>query len=193
MNEEILERFFDAVRCERIRQDVKWGEQNHADGTGGPVFQGLADAARKRCDEEFRAGRGNWRLILEEEIAEAFAESDPTKLVTELKQCAAVIAAWVEKIQRGGVPIEPRVCIECDGPENYHTNRHAFRPKDLVVGERYQSRDLPVGSRIRLPDDASGFPEFEKKTHDENDRSWWVLKRLPTPVESSQLTLPTIE
>lgn len=190
MNHESLEAFFDAVEDERKRQDLKWGEQNHADGTGGPVFRGLADAARKRCDDEFRAGRGSYRLILEEEIAEAFAEDDPAKLKTELTQCAAVIAAWIEKLDRGGKPEPVPLCVECDGPKNFHTGRHDFRPKDFKVGDTMQLRDLPVGSRWHFPD--KRFPEFEKVAAD-SSRTSVVYLREPIAVESSQLALPTIE
>jgi hypothetical protein len=41
-----------------------------------------------------------WADILEEEIAEALAESDPVKLRAELVQSGAVIVAWIEAIDR---------------------------------------------------------------------------------------------
>ena len=86
---------------ERVRQDAKWGEQNHPDGTG-PTMTSLnrAEQARHACDYAHRNGTGTWRHILEEEVAEAFAESDPNRLREELVQVAAVAAAWVECIDR---------------------------------------------------------------------------------------------
>lgn len=84
------------VQFERHRQHFKWGEQDHPDGTGSPS-QGLeALRAQRACDAAFRIGIGTYRHILEEEVREAFAESDQLKLRTELVQVGAVAAAWVE-------------------------------------------------------------------------------------------------
>jgi hypothetical protein len=89
------------IVAERARQDVQWGEQNHPDGTGVYGMQVLdADAMRNACKTAFAEGRGTWRHILSEEIGEAYAESDPAKLRVELLQAGAVIAAWVEAIDR---------------------------------------------------------------------------------------------
>lgn len=89
------------VVLERFRQDAKWGEQNHPDGTG-PTIPTLnaAEQARHECDYAHRNGTGTWRHILAEEVAEAFAESDPARLREELLQVAAVAVAWVEAIDR---------------------------------------------------------------------------------------------
>ena len=88
------------VQAERHRQDAKWGEQNHPDGTGQVVDIEYADDVKAACDANHRAGIGTFRDILEEEVAEAFAESDPAKLRAELLQVAAVAVAWVEAIDR---------------------------------------------------------------------------------------------
>jgi hypothetical protein len=85
---------------ERDRQDAKWGEQNHKDGTGGRGSDVQAQALRKLCDERFAKGEGAWTDILMEEIAEAWAEEDPARLRAELIQVAAVAVAWVECIDR---------------------------------------------------------------------------------------------
>jgi hypothetical protein len=91
----------DEVAQERLRQVDKWGHQDHPDGTR-PTIPSLnaAEHAKQACDYAFRHGIGTWRHILEEEVAEAFAESDPAKLRAELIQVAAVAAAWVESIDR---------------------------------------------------------------------------------------------
>lgn len=97
------------VSRERARQEVKWGEQNHPDGTGpdmlivssrAPSNAVLRDAARARCDRMHARGRGTYEQILTEEVLEAYAEDDPAKLRAELVQVAAVAVAWVEKIDR---------------------------------------------------------------------------------------------
>jgi hypothetical protein len=91
------------VATERAAQDAKWGEQNHPDGTGGPVMRSEADAMRGRC--QFLADHGgvDWRAIILEEVYEALAEEDSAKLRTELIQVAAVATAWIEAIDRRGV------------------------------------------------------------------------------------------
>lgn len=100
------------VAAERDRQDRKWGEQNHPNGTGPDQHilgnppphitnAELAEAARRRTQ---RFTDGPWTLtyeaILTEEVCEAYAEEDPAKLRAELIQVAAVAVAWVEKIDR---------------------------------------------------------------------------------------------
>lgn len=96
------------VMSERYRQDAKWGEQNHPDGTGYDVpltfgascMGGLADVARRVCQRRASEGKVTYLDILFEEVAEAFAEDDPAKLRGELVQVAAVAVAWVEAIDR---------------------------------------------------------------------------------------------
>jgi hypothetical protein len=85
---------------ERILQHAKWGEQNHPDGTGSDLDVAVAHDARKTCQTKARQGRVTWQDILEEEVCEAYAESDPVKLRAELVQVAAVAVAWAEKIDR---------------------------------------------------------------------------------------------
>ena len=90
--------FVNDVDAERQRQLAKWGEQHHPDGTGSIYHIDQADRVRRKVDEAAAAGQQTWANILAEEVAEAFAESDPTKLRTELLQCAAVIQAWIADI-----------------------------------------------------------------------------------------------
>ena len=87
------------VAAERQRQDERWGEQNHPDGTG-PQFGVVAEEMRKACDAAFSVGVGTWMDILTEEFYEACAESDPAALREELIQVAAVATAWAEAIDR---------------------------------------------------------------------------------------------
>ncbi|MCH5677848.1 hypothetical protein [Streptomyces gilvus] len=88
------------VLAERGRQDERWNEQNHPDGTGNKTQQEQADMARKWCQDAFGSGYGTWADILAEEVAEASAERDPAKLRAELVQVAAVAVAWIEAIDR---------------------------------------------------------------------------------------------
>lgn len=105
------------IARERIAQDAKFGEQNHEDGTGVVAWphmvlpalgwsktdtpaQHAAHLARMSCQHAAKQGKTTWLGIALEEIAEAFAETDPIKLRAELIQVAAVAVAWVEHIDR---------------------------------------------------------------------------------------------
>lgn len=88
------------VLWEREQQDIRWGEQNHPDGTYQEVFEYEAALAKQRCADAVRISVLTWQLILAEEVAEAFAESDPVKLREELIQVAAVATCWIEAIDR---------------------------------------------------------------------------------------------
>mgnify|MGYP001614295790 CR=1 FL=1 len=94
------------VHAERVRQDAKWDEQNHPNGTGEGRLSDLtyrnttAHAAKGLVDGMAKSGRLTYAAILYEEFAEAMEEVDPTRLRAELVQVAAVAVAWVEKIDR---------------------------------------------------------------------------------------------
>ena len=92
------------VQAERTRQDTKWGEQNHPDGTGNKSQQDRAEFARRWCESAFGSGYGTWADVLTEEVAEAGAERDPAKLRAELVQVAAVAVAWIAAIDRRAAP-----------------------------------------------------------------------------------------
>ena len=99
---------------ERIRQDQKWGQQDHPDlhpffgpNTGKWVSFLLdvptANEARNMCEAGFSRGRGDWAHVLLEEVAEAFdaiGQEDTEHLREELVQVAAVAVAWVEALDR---------------------------------------------------------------------------------------------
>jgi hypothetical protein len=87
------------VGAERRRQLDKWGVQHRPDGTGGNLTARAATAKSAcRFAEKHTAGGASWHLVLAEEVAEAFAETDPAQLRAELVQVAAVAAAWIEDI-----------------------------------------------------------------------------------------------
>ncbi|WP_329583717.1 NUDIX hydrolase [Streptomyces sp. NBC_01361] len=89
---------------ERQRQLDKFGDQHHPNGTGLNYQRSLANEEREVCDAAFRNGRGTWRHILAEEVAEAFAEKDPANLRAELVQVSAVCAAWIADIDSRPTP-----------------------------------------------------------------------------------------
>lgn len=108
---ETVSKVLGEVSEERVRQQIKWGEQNHPNGTGPyalPALSagrhryavGLARWAKATTDAASERGAVTYADILTEEWAEAMAESDPARLRAELIQVAAVAAAWVEKIDR---------------------------------------------------------------------------------------------
>lgn len=88
------------VYDERARQDARWGEQNHPDGTGGRHATVMANTLRIACDNAGERGAKTWAHVLTEEVGEALAESDPDKLRAELVQVCAVAANWIESIDR---------------------------------------------------------------------------------------------
>lgn len=113
------------VAGERARQNAKWGEQNHPNGTGPEGlllddvsdprhgirrFKALRNDAIVQTDLRATDGTLTFADIFVEEVFEALAEEDPAKLRAELIQCAAVAVAWAEKIDReanaGTIPAE---------------------------------------------------------------------------------------
>ncbi|MFF4417046.1 hypothetical protein ACFYY8_31380 [Streptosporangium sp. NPDC001559] len=88
------------VRAELARQDARWGEQNHPDGTGHPGDDRRANEARQMTQSMADLGDVSWRDILYEEVLEAFAETDPYKLLDELTQVEAVARQWRLAIRR---------------------------------------------------------------------------------------------
>lgn len=86
------------VGDERIRQRERYGQQRHPDGTGLPGDQFACVRAQVACDRATDERRLTWRHILEEEVCEAFAETDPELLRAELIQVAAVAVQWIEAL-----------------------------------------------------------------------------------------------
>lgn len=92
----------DNVVAERERQDAKWGQQNHRNGTGYN-FENARESYRNACQTAFTEGVGTWADVWLEEVFEALAETNPEKLREELIQAAAVAVAWVEAIDRRAI------------------------------------------------------------------------------------------
>lgn len=88
------------VYVERSKQDDRWGEQNHPDGTGRDQDYLLAESCKILNDHKAERGTLTFRDILDEEVREVFAETDPERIREELVQVAAVAVAWVEALDR---------------------------------------------------------------------------------------------
>jgi hypothetical protein len=101
--------------------------------------------------------------VLNEEVAEAFAESDPAKLRAELLQVAAVCAAWIYDIDTRP---HSMICAHCGEPipvSNTHT-WHGPVPApgqpECTVPRYHLGRDYPecrvaggndeTGERVQL-------------------------------------------
>ena len=95
MTSQMFDTVIELVRTERIRQDAKWGEQNH----DAPL----------------------WKLILDEElgeVAKSYLEKDYINYIVELLQSAAVITAWAEAEYRRMTPDQMDQVIEAMKPKD---------------------------------------------------------------------------
>lgn len=113
------EDIYAAIEAERLRQDAKWGEQNHPDvdrvlteRAGGCSRARMAEEygiptpsrAKAECDGAASVGQCTWAHILVEELAELVEAATlaqqgrgPEEDVdTELVQAIAVLVAWRE-------------------------------------------------------------------------------------------------
>jgi hypothetical protein len=165
------------VGYERLRQELKWGQQNHPDlPPDAPenvlpstwLYVPTADDARAMCQGAFAQHRGSYAHILLEEVCEAFDDArDPHKLRAELVQVAAVAVAWIEKIdrhdphaelrrrERNGWAIEAnRGTVEepkwerIEGPAKFTCEAHLYRAVPTA-----KSIDAAAASRTFLPSD----------------------------------------
>lgn len=121
------------IADERQRQDAKWGEQNHPsldivllNRPGGCTPERMAEQyeipsearAKFLCQTNAERGTCTYAHILIEEVAEAIAAGVTSEdaLRTELVQTAAVVVAWIEKIDRArGQQEASDICEACGG------------------------------------------------------------------------------
>jgi hypothetical protein len=89
------------IDAECARQAELFGDPAYPNGTGRPGDVEERDRLHAICKAN-TPEQDNWRDILAEEIAEAFAETDTTRLRIELVQVQAVITKWIAKIDRRG-------------------------------------------------------------------------------------------
>ena len=83
---------------EMDRQILLWGVQSHPSGTGYAASDSALLFARDNYTKCQKNGLLTWHEILEEEVHEAYVETDPGKLREELIQVAAVALSWVRDI-----------------------------------------------------------------------------------------------
>ena len=109
------------IREERLRQDAKWGVQNHpsvdrmlAERPGGCTPERMAEEyeipsaerAQALCQDAAGNGDCTWAHIAVEELSEAVeaAVTSEARCREELVQLAAVVKAWIECIDREARP-----------------------------------------------------------------------------------------
>lgn len=97
--ERLTESVLADVEDEMYAQIRTWGVQSHPDGTGSNEQIAASNLMKDRCKTAAADGSVTWEHILTEEYAEALAETNPTLLVTELIQTAAVALSWARDIQ----------------------------------------------------------------------------------------------
>lgn len=105
------------VTNERVRQDKKWGEQNHPDRMPEDVviaaaqlsteplpdntrFLGMLANVRRINDALNAQGKASWDYILLEEVLEALTAETEEERRAELVQVTAVGMAWIEALDR---------------------------------------------------------------------------------------------
>ena len=95
MNAELL------VRLKREKNLLKWGEQNHPNGTGtSPLRDMHRAAAQTIVDKGMRNGTVTYFDILNEEVQEVACETDDEKVLAEMIDVAAVAMDWADSILR---------------------------------------------------------------------------------------------
>ena len=109
-----MDSIFEQIKKERIRQENKWGEQNH------PILDPKLlkrspvrmceeyeipseNRGKQLCEINFERGTGTYMHILVEEVSEAAScGSDTHHLREELIQIAAVTVAMIQSLDRNG-------------------------------------------------------------------------------------------
>lgn len=104
---------YSEIISERIKQDEKWGEQNH------PIVNSLKtydnhlpileeydicneERAKFLCNWNAQMKTLTWGHILIEEVSEVLHAPNKELMRGELIQCAAVIVAMIESLDRNG-------------------------------------------------------------------------------------------
>jgi len=107
----------DEVFAHRVEQERRYGGVNDRleNGTGPevcwiPIGDDACNATATEIQKEFRVQYEalfdektrlpSWMHLVREEIAEAFQESDPTRLEEELIQVAALCVSWIERLHK---------------------------------------------------------------------------------------------
>ena len=92
-------KIFAEIEQERLRQDEKWGEQNHPMVEDDFDFERAAETLR-RIRLKNDSGKKTWLSILQEELAEAVLAPSLQKQRKEMVQVAAVAVQIIEYLDR---------------------------------------------------------------------------------------------
>ena len=94
-----IDSIFEEIRRERRRQNEKWGEQNHPMLNVPFTVEGMRERAivYKALND---SSDNNWFGILQEEVYEAFAETEPEKQREEMIQVGALAVQIIEYLDR---------------------------------------------------------------------------------------------
>lgn len=104
-----LKYIFDEVTAERVKQNEKWGEQNHpslhpAAANGAEqllVINNLDEKGIKELvDDDAKNGNSNWVNISMEEFKESICAPTDYERRNELIQTIAVLVQWIECLDR---------------------------------------------------------------------------------------------
>jgi hypothetical protein len=98
------------VAAERAAQEARYTTNDVLrDGTGPDSYwllpytsgnaQQIEEDLRAEYESKTQAELPSWMLLVREEVAEAFRESDPARLQEELIQVAALCVSWVERLR----------------------------------------------------------------------------------------------
>lgn len=98
------------ISRERTKQDEKWGEQNHPIVDNSYVSEGMhlryelpsEQRAKQICNAFVKNNQLTWGDIVVEELVEALCAPNKELMREELIQCAAVIVAMIESLDRNG-------------------------------------------------------------------------------------------
>ena len=102
-----MQKIFNEIFQERKKQDDKWGEQNHPiveENFDSFIDYGIIDekSAKQYCEDAIKRKNLTWANIIVEEITEALHARTKEEMREELVQCAAVLVAMIESLDRNG-------------------------------------------------------------------------------------------
>lgn len=119
-----IENIATEVVGECIKQELKWGEQNHPlvyHPDKVRMFANSADRTKAMNDARVAEGSLAWDGILLEEVYEALGESDLDLMRAELVQVAAVAVTMIDYIDRHTVALcsaDDQPCLfDCEGSD----------------------------------------------------------------------------
>jgi hypothetical protein len=97
---------FSRIDAERTRADEKHGSPclpMYPPRMNVTAYAFMAESMKKYNDEMALTGDNNWHSLLQEEVLEAFAETEAGPRIEELIQVAAMAVKIIENIERGNI------------------------------------------------------------------------------------------